>query len=85
MLLRLVLLVTVAALLLGVAAIVAFSRRDRRAQAAQAARLVIAERKLRIAQSGLRRIANNTAADPAVEASLALDEMDILDTQEISR
>lgn len=85
MLLRLVLLVTIAALVLGVVVVVALSRRDTTARTRTAAERDLAERKLRTAQTTLRRIANNTSADPGVDASLALDEMDTLDTQDVPR
>lgn len=85
MLLRLVLVVTVAALVLGVVVVVALSRRDTSAREHTARRLTVADRQLRVAREVLRRIANNTSANPGIDASLALDEMDTLDTQELPR
>jgi len=85
MLLRLVLLVIVAALIFGVVVVLALSRRDVRARTQTGARLDVAERKLRTAQTVLRRIANNTSANPGVDASLALDEIDTLDSRELPR
>lgn len=85
MLLRLVLVVAVAVVVLGVVVVVALSRRDTAAQMRAAARLEVAERQLRVARTVLRRVANNTSPNPGVDASLALDEMDTLDTQELPR
>lgn len=85
MLLRLVLVVTVAALVLGVVVVAAWSRRDTEARNRAVTRLGVTEAQLRAARTALRRIANNTSADPGVDASLALDEMDALETQELLR